>query len=95
MKGIKMKKILILFVITLVLAGCATQVTGSFGAKPVGFWHGFWHGYIILFSFIGCLFNDRIIVYLTFNNHGWYNFGFFLGISSLGGSSASSSGKKR
>ena len=89
-----MKKILILFAITLVLAGCATQVTGSFGVKPVGFWHGFWHGYIIFFSFIGSLFNDSIIIYQPFNNGFWYNLGFFLGISSLGGSSASSSRRR-
>jgi hypothetical protein len=41
------------------------------------------------FSFLVSLFDDNVAVYAVYNNGGWYNFGFVLGIASLSGSSSS------
>lgn len=92
------KTILFSFVIIIILitiSGCAnvevieTCVTG----KVYGFWNGLWHGIISPISFIGSLFNDEIAVYAVNNNGGWYDFGFILGIGSLGGSSTATTKK--
>ena len=74
------------------LSGCADTVTFSEAGSvdPVGFWYGLWHGGILLFSWIGSLFSDDIAIYAIYNNGGWYDFGFFLGIGiCVGGSSSS------
>jgi hypothetical protein len=53
-----------------------------------GFWRGLWHGIIAPITFIISLFNKNIGIYEVYNNGGWYNFGFMLGLSmSLGGGS--------
>lgn len=41
-----------------------------------GFWGGTWHGMIMVFSFVGSLFNDNIAVYAVNNNGAPYDFGF-------------------
>ena len=41
---------------------------------------------IILFSWIVSLFSDEIAIYAVYNNGAWYDFGFVLGIGSVGGS---------
>ena len=58
---------------------------------PYGFWSGLWHGWIAFFSFIGSLFSDDIAMYAVNNNGAWYDFGFWLGIGSIG---AGSRGRK-
>ena len=70
----------------LVLSGCADGVSLHYaaGMDQVGFLHGLWHGLIVFFSFIGSLFSDDIAIYAVYNNGGWYDFGYFLGIGSLG-----------
>ena len=40
-----------------------------------------------LLSWIGSLFDPKIAVYAVPNNGGWYDFGFFVGITVLGGGS--------
>lgn len=81
----------------LLLAACATQVPATVeqGAEVPGFWWGLWHGFIFPFAWIGSLFSDEIAVYAVPNRGGWYDFGFFLGITVLGGGSWFSSKKKR
>lgn len=78
-----MKKYLILIAL-LILTGCADSVslTEAISMDKVGFWHGFWHGICLPFSFIGSLFSD-ISIYATYNNGGWYDFGFFLGVGGI------------
>jgi hypothetical protein len=81
----------------LLLAACARQVpeTVAHTAATPGFWWGAWHGFVFPFAWIGSLFDPDIAVYAVPNNGGWYDFGFFLGITVLGGGSWFSSKKRR
>jgi len=76
----------------LALTGCADTVTFSEAAKiePVGFWCGLWHGVIAPIAWIASLFNESTAVYAVYNNGGWYDFGFILGIGFLSHSASSS-----
>lgn len=90
----KNSKLLTLFSISLLafLSGCADTVTftQAMELEPVGFWYGLWHGITFPFAWIGSLFADSISVYAIYNNGGWYDFGFFLGVGGLSASSLSS-----
>lgn len=88
-------KILILIIAALLITGCADSVSfeQASNMSPVGFLHGLWHGMIMLFSFIGSLFSDDIAVYAIYNNGGWYDFGFLLGLGAFAGGSTSGSSK--
>jgi hypothetical protein len=55
---------------------------------------GLWHGFVFPFAWIGSLFDPQIAVYAVPNNGGWYDFGFFLGITVLGGGTHFSSKKR-
>ncbi len=79
------------------LAACAHQVPSgvSDAASTPGFWWGLWHGFIFPWAWIGSLFSSDIAVYAVPNSGGWYDFGFFLGITVLGGGSWFSSKKRR
>ncbi|MEM6908125.1 MAG: LPXTG cell wall anchor domain-containing protein [Pseudomonadota bacterium] len=54
-----------------------------------------WHGFIFPWAWIGSLFSDEIAVYAVPNSGGWYDFGFFLGITVLGGGSFFGSRRRR
>jgi hypothetical protein len=73
----------------LLLAGCARQAAEVVSHAPdtPGFLLGLWHGFIFPWDWIGSLFDPRIAVYAVPNNGGWYDFGYFLGITLLGGGS--------
>ena len=73
---------------TALLAGCARQVGSAVEPDAPGFLLGLWHGWIVVFSFIGSLFDDSVAIYAVPNNGGWYNFGFALGAGAFGGSGA-------
>jgi len=81
----------------LLLAACARQVpeTVEQTATTPGFLWGLWHGFVFPFAWIGSLFDPDIAVYAVPNNGGWYDFGFFLGVTVLGGGSHFSSKKAR
>lgn len=84
----KFIKILMLVVLALVLlSGCAhpEPIQNCLVGVKHGFWFGLWNGMTAGFSFIGSLFDKSIAVYAVNNNGGWYNFGFLLGVGSLGG----------
>lgn len=51
--------------------------------EAVGFWSGLWHGWIILPVWVMSWFTDHLTIYAIYNNGGWYDFGFILGISGL------------
>lgn len=53
--------------------------------ETVGFWSGLWHGLIVFPVWIMSWFSDQITIYAIYNNGGWYNFGYILGISGLFG----------
>lgn len=86
-------KLYIIAVLLILLTGCADTATfnQAAGMEPVGFWYGLWHGMIVFFSFIASLIWDDVAIYAIYNNGGWYDFGFFLGIGTLGGSVSTSS----
>lgn len=95
----KRKTILLLLVIIallMLMTSCADveQIETCVTGKVYGFWNGLWHGLISPFAFIGSLFNDEIAIYAVNNNGGWYDFGFILGIGSLGGGSSASTKKR-
>ena len=75
--------------LALAVSACASQISESVSTAPdtPGFWWGLWHGFIFPWSFIGSLFSSDIAVYAVPNSGGWYDFGFFLGVTVLGGGS--------
>ena len=80
----------------LLLSACATQIDAGVASGPdvPGFWWGLWHGFIFPFAWIGSLFSDDIAIYAVPNQGGWYDFGFFCGITVLGGGSLFGSKKR-
>lgn len=79
-----MKKAL-LVVGLLVLTGCADSIPlwEAVYRQPVGFWYGLWHGLIFPFAWVISLFDNGTAIYAVYNNGGWYDFGFFIGIGGL------------
>ena len=73
----------------LLLAACARQVPEAVeqARETPGFLWGLWHGFVFPFAWIGSLFDPDIAVYAVPNRGGWYDFGFFLGVTVLGGGS--------
>jgi hypothetical protein len=73
----------------LLLSACASQVDAGVasGQDTPGFLWGLWHGFILPFAWVGSLLSEEIAVYAVPNRGGWYDFGFFLGITVLGGGS--------
>lgn len=86
---VKFTRLLTACALALLLSACASQIDAGVsdaGTAP-GFLWGLWHGFIFPWSFIGSLFSPDIAVYAVPNNGGWYDFGFFMGITVLGGGS--------
>ena len=85
----KTTQLLLLAALTLTLSGCADSVSLAEASTlpEVGFWHGLWHGIILPFAGLVSLFNSDVAIYATYNNGGWYDFGFLLGVGALGRSS--------
>ena len=75
-------RLLFMFIICLFLGGCADSISldSAFLIETVGFWHGFWHGLISPLSFYVSIFSDSTAIYAIYNNGGWYDFGFLIGI---------------
>ncbi len=89
-------RILTIAALSLLLVGCASQIDAGVSqeASAPGFWWGLWHGFVFPFAWIGSLFKPDIAVYAVPNSGGWYDFGFFLGITVLGGGSIFGSKKR-
>lgn len=81
-------KYFLIFMVALLLTGCADSVSfeAASAMEPVGFWYGLWHGMTAPIAFFGSLFFEDIAIYAIYNNGGWYDFGFVLGIGLLAGS---------
>lgn len=73
----------------LLLGACARQVPAAVNHAPEtpGFLLGLWHGFIFPWAWIASLFDPAIAVYAVPNDGGWYDCGFFVGITVLGGGS--------
>lgn len=84
-------------VLLALLSACASQIDAgtSEGAGTPGFWWGLWHGFIFPWAWIGSLFSPNIAVYAVPNTGGWYDFGYFIGITVLGGGSFFGSRSRR
>ncbi|MEP1422070.1 MAG: hypothetical protein ABJK59_09905 [Erythrobacter sp.] len=91
------RRILVAIILAFAVSACASQIDAGISVEPntPGFLWGLWHGFIFPWSFIGSLFNPDIAVYAVPNNGGWYDFGFFLGVTVLGGGSFFGSKKRR
>ena len=78
----------------LMLTGCADYVTleQAVTLPKVGFWHGLLHGIIFPIAWVVSLFSESTAIYAIYNNGGWYDFGFFIGV---GGFSASMLASKK
>ncbi|MBU3023321.1 hypothetical protein [Aestuariibacter sp. A3R04] len=76
----------LLVIFVTMLAGCADHMTfeQAQSAEQVGFFHGLWHGLIIIFSWLASLIFDDVAIYAIYNNGGWYDFGFVLGVGGFG-----------
>ena len=83
-------KVALLLVLICALSGCADHVDFQQAAalEKVGFWYGLWHGLISPFAWFISLFSDSVSVYAIYNNGGWYDVGFLLGVSLVFGGSA-------
>ncbi|MFC4294139.1 hypothetical protein ACFO0A_03595 [Novosphingobium tardum] len=79
----------------LALAGCAHAVPAAVAPHAPGFLLGLFHGWVVLFSFIGSLFDPTIAIYAVPNNGGWYDFGFALGAGAFGGGGAAAVRRRR
>jgi len=73
----------LLLVLLITLSGCADHVIVSTAREAVGFWHGLWHGFILPISWIISLFDSDTAIYAVYNNGGWYDFGFVLGVGAF------------
>lgn len=93
----KIGRILTAIALAALVSACARQIDAGVSAAPdtPGFLWGMWHGFIFPWSWIGSLFSPDIAVYAVPNSGGWYDFGFFLGITVLGGGSFFGSKKRR
>ena len=82
-----MQRILIILVLGLFLAACATQPAVR-AYDPPGFFMGLVHGIVALPALVGSIFMD-VRVYAFPNSGGWYDFGYMLGIMvTVGGASS-------
>ena len=88
---------LMLFLFVLSLTGCADYVPldQALNMPKVGFWHGLWHGMIFPVAWIVSLFSDSTAIYAVYNNGGWYDFGFFIGVGGFSASILASKKKKK
>ncbi len=86
------KKIMIALsvIALLLLAGCAASPNDALefsemAQEPAGFLLGIWHGMISPITFVISLFNENVGMYEIYNNGGWYNCGFLLGVGGVFG----------
>jgi hypothetical protein len=86
-QGKKMRYVLLSLFVVLFFTGCADAVNYTIYQyhEPVGFWYGLWHGAIAGVSFVVSLFDDSVSVYAIYNNGGWYDFGFLIGLIAVWG----------
>ena len=96
-KAIVTRRAFAILGLALLLSACASQIDAGVasGEEVPGFLWGMWPGFVFPFAWIGSLFDPTIAVYAVPNSGGWYDFGFFLGITVLGGGSWFSSKKKK
>jgi hypothetical protein len=83
------RKLALSILLIAVTTSCAQQVSYGIEPEAPGFWMGLIQGILLPFAWFGSLFSDSIAIYAVPNNGGWYDFGFVLGLSALGGGASS------
>jgi hypothetical protein len=68
------------------LSACAHEVSSAVAHTPdtPGFLLGLWQGFIFPVAWVLSLFVPDIAIYAVPNTGGWYDFGYFLGITVFG-----------
>ena len=94
------KWVLLSLVVLAALSACAPGINElsnvpSHTGVVAGFWRGLWNGIIAPVTFIISLFDKNVQMYDVHNNGGWYNLGFFLGVTALFGSGAGGARARR
>lgn len=86
-RGVRPLVLLAALLGALMMTGCADHVTfaEATARASVGFWYGLWHGMLMPFAWVFSLFMDDVAIYAVYNNGGWYDFGFVLGVGALTG----------
>lgn len=74
------KRLVVLVLLVVVLAGCLPGDGSSSPDEPAGFFSGVWHGWIAPVSLVVSLFDDDISIYEVSNTGGWYDFGFYMAV---------------
>jgi hypothetical protein len=88
--------LLVVIVLAITLAGCASQYAPDRVSNPYGFFFGIWHGMIFplalmakllswIVSLFGISFLDSVTIFGRPNTGFFYYFGFVLGLGALGG----------
>lgn len=76
-----MKNTILLFLILLVIVGCAQQqdLGECLKGEPESFFPGLVHGLISPIAFVGMLMGDDVTIYSPNNDGKWYALGFIIG----------------
>ena len=95
-----MAMLLVLFVVALILAGCApgaNQFKGTSNERDVvaGFWLGVWQGFIAPIVFVISLFKSNVGIYELHNNGAWYNLGYLFGLACFFGGSGNQAHRRK
>jgi hypothetical protein len=80
-----LKHLVVLFFITILLAGCVLGSGHNDMEKKAGFFPGIWHGWIASASLIISIFDKKIRIYETNNTGFWDDFGYYIAVIGFGG----------
>ncbi len=84
------------FAALVLFASCLPGDGKATADEPAGFWAGAWHGIVAPVSLVVQIFKPSIRIYESVNRGFWYDFGFWLTITSaIGGSGAAASRGRR
>lgn len=84
--------VLTLVALAAVLTACTAGDPRFTVETPAGFWLGLWHGAIAPATLVIGIFDDAVAMYELHNTGGWYDFGFFVGATSIWGAGSHRAG---
>lgn len=91
-----MKNTFLFILLVLICVACAenTAVEMLTEKEPYTFLNGLWHGIIAPITLVISFFKEDVAMYGINNVGGWYNFGFFFGITMICGGTHKASRKR-